>query len=191
MKNIQNIKNLNSVVNKLREENRELKLDKKNNNKENDNNNYYKSLEKEYNKLVIDFNNLQNEYNESKNSNKNKTEEETKDNEKENNEKIIKQLNEKIKELNEINSRYPIKLLKDEKLISVIFTSTDQKIHYSVICKNTDVFINIEKLLYEEYPEYKNKSNFFVANGKTLNKNLTLKENQISNSDVISLNNNE
>ena len=157
-----NIKTLNSVVNTLREENRELKFDKNNNKKENDNNNYYKSLEKEYNKLVKDFNNLQNEYNESKNSNKNKTIEETKDNEKENNEKIIKQLNEKIKELNEINSRYPIKLLKDEKLISVIFTSTDQKIHYSVICKNTDVFINIEKLLYEEYPEYKNKSKFFV-----------------------------
>ena len=50
-----------------------------------------------------------------------------------------------------MNERYPIKLLEGEKLMTVIFTSVDQKVLYSVICKNTDLFSDIEKLLYKEY----------------------------------------
>jgi len=182
------IKQLNTYLNNLKEENREKKFCQNNNKKED--NNYYKSLEKEFNKLSIDFNNLQNEYKNLKQSNNYKTkEDENKSIEKESDNKIIKQLNERIEELNEIISRYPIKLLKGEKLMSVIFISTDQNIHYSIICKNISLFTSIEQLLYEEYPNYKNINNFFIVNGKTVNKDLTLNQNGISNSDIISLDN--
>ena len=51
--------------------------------------------------------------------------------------KII-ELYAEIDDLKEKLSRYPFELKKDEKMISVIFTSDDKKIHSSVICKNTE-----------------------------------------------------
>lgn len=73
--------------------------------------------------------------------------------------------------------------------MSVIFISTNQAIHYSIICKSDDIFSNIENSLYEEYPEYKNKNNIFTSNGNQINKNLTLRENNITKNSVITLNN--
>ena len=83
---------------------------------------------------------------------------------------LINELNEKLKNLNnnlnndklnelleeirikdKIISNYPVQLSEGEKLISVIFVSSDQKVHYSVICKNTDKFSKIENMLYDEY----------------------------------------
>ena len=92
-----------------------------------------------------------------------------------------------INELKKLNSRYPLELLEGEKLISVIFTSTDKKIHYSIICKNTDTFSKIEKLLYDEFPGYKNSENIFTVNGNKINRYKTLEENKINNSDIITL----
>ena len=92
-----------------------------------------------------------------------------------------------INELKKLNSRYPLELLEGEKLISVIFTSTDKKIHYSIICKNTDTFSKIEKLLYDEFPGYKNSENIFTVNGNKINRYETLEENKIYNSDIITL----
>ena len=73
------------------------------------------------------------------------------------------------------------------KFISVIFTSTDQKVHYSIVCQLEDNFSIIEQRLYEEYPEYKNLENNFIAKGNVIEKNKSLKKNNISNSDVITL----
>ena len=58
-----------------------------------------------------------------------------------------------IKEL----SRYPITLLDNERLISIIFCSFDENIEYPIICKNTEKFKRLEKLFYIKYPEYANK----------------------------------
>ena len=50
-----------------------------------------------------------------------------------------------IEELKKQLSRFlPYKLSEGEKLMSVIFQSTDQKMHISIICKITDKFIKIE-----------------------------------------------
>ena len=97
------------------------------------------------------------------------------------------QLYKKIDELNEKLSRYPFELLKGEKLISVIFTSSDEKIHHSIICKNTEKFIKLEEQLYNYYPEYSESDNYFMVNGNRVNKFKTLDENQIKNSDIINL----
>ena len=95
--------------------------------------------------------------------------------------------NKEIDELKKLKKRYPFELLENEKLMSVIFTSLDQKIHYSIICKNTDTFSVIEKLLYEEFPGYKNSENIFTVNGNKINRYDTLEENKIYNSDTIIL----
>lgn len=93
-----------------------------------------------------------------------------------------------IKELKEIISRYPFKLSKGEKLISIIFNSSDQKIQYSIICKNTDIFNQIINLLFNQFPNYREGGNYFVCNGKIVNEYQTLEKNGIKNGDIIILN---
>ena len=88
-----------------------------------------------------------------------------------------------------IISNYPVKLSEGEKLMSVIFVSSDQNVHYSVICKNTDKFSRIESMLYDEYPEYSESENHFLVNGNKVNKHKSLEFNKIKNNDIIMLRN--
>ena len=101
----------------------------------------------------------------------------------------LNKLLEEIRIKDKIISNYPIKLSEGEKLISVIFVSLDQKIHYSVICKNTDKFNTIENILYEAYPEYMELENYFTVNGNKINKYKSLEFNKIKNHDIILLKN--
>ena len=70
-------------------------------------------------------------------------------------EELLKNLSEKNKEIKQLRNNNYIKLKPGEKLMSIIFLSGDQKIHHSFVCKNTDIFAEIEQKLYVEYPEYK------------------------------------
>ena len=72
--------------------------------------------------------------------------------------------------------------------MSVIFTSVDQKAHYSIICKNTDTIHSLEAELYNEYPEYSETDNYFLCKGQVINKFKTLEVNHIKNGDIILLN---
>ena len=100
---------------------------------------------------------------------------------------IIKELNKEIDKLKEKLSRYPFELSKGEKLISVIFTSSDQNMFYSIICKNTQKFTELEEKLYNDYPEYSQSYNYFIINGNRVNKTKSLDENKIRNNDIIIL----
>ena len=115
---------------------------------------------------------------------------------------LISELTEKLKNINKdkmnelleeirikdkIISKFPVKLSEGEQLLSVIFVSSDQKIHYSTICKNTDNFSKIENMLYEVYPEYKKSENYFFVNEKKINKYKSLDFNKIKNNDIITL----
>ena len=73
----------------------------------------------------------------------------------------------------------------EENLISVIFQCTDQTVHYPIICKKNQKFSEVENLLYEQYPQYKNTNNFFTCNGNILYGSKTMKENKISHGNVI------
>ena len=75
-----------------------------------------------------------------------------------------------------------------EKLISIKIISIDQNINFYTFAKKTDIFSKIEASLYERYPKYKDTENYFIANGKKLNKHRTLEENKINNNDVLTLN---
>ena len=83
-----------------------------------------------------------------------------------NNNEIIKKLEKKNDEIKELKAKNIFNLNKGEKLMTIIFISCDQQIHYAFICKNTDKFSKIEELFYEQYPEYKKTENFFIFNGK-------------------------
>ena len=100
---------------------------------------------------------------------------------------LVKELREKEKEIKSLKSSFPFEIKQGEKLMSIIFISVDQKIHHSFICKNTDMFINIEKSLYDIYPEYKESENYFLLRGLKINKYKSLEDNNIKNSDIITL----
>ena len=72
--------------------------------------------------------------------------------------------------------------------MSIIFTNTRQSFYYSAICKNTDIFCNIEAQLYKEFPEYSETENYFTINGMRIKKTKTLDENKIKNNNIILLN---
>ena len=108
-----------------------------------------------------------------------------------NNQNKMLELYEKIEILQEKLKRFPFILEKDEKLMSIIFCSVDQKIHYSLICKNTDKIHNIEAELYKEYPKLIDTDNYFMCKGKALNKFDTFKSDNIKNGDVIVVNQRE
>ena len=76
---------------------------------------------------------------------------------------------------------------EEDKFLSVIFSSTDQVIHYSIVCKFENYFSQIEQKLYKEYPEYNNSNNTFICKGNLIQKDKSLKDNNIKNSDVITL----
>lgn len=100
---------------------------------------------------------------------------------------LILQLYHTIEELKQKLGRYPCGLAEGESLISVIFTSSDQKIHQSIICKNTEKFSRLEETLYEKFPEYSDTSNFFYVKDKTVSRFKSLKENNINDSEIILL----
>ena len=103
-------------------------------------------------------------------------------------EKILNENKKEIEELKEKLSRYPFELLPGEKMICIFFISTSHDIQYSVICKNTDIFVNLELKLYREYPKYSENENYFTVNGNKINKYKSLEENKIKDNDIILLN---
>ena len=74
-------------------------------------------------------------------------------------------------------------------MINISFISSDQKIqNYNKTYKDTELFVNVEKELYENYPEFRDLEPFFLVRGTKIKRFRTLKENQIHNGDVIILN---
>ena len=100
---------------------------------------------------------------------------------------LIRELIEKEKELKEYKSYYPIKILPNEELISVIIISSEQEFTCSIICKNTDLFSEVEKKFYDKYPEYMESENVFLSNGIKIIRYKSLKENKIKDNDQIIL----
>ena len=70
-------------------------------------------------------------------------------------------------------------LYKMEEIMSINFTSSDQKINFSLACVENSIFAEIEEKLYKEYPEYRETNNYFLHEGKAILRFKTLKENKI------------
>ena len=91
----------------------------------------------------------------------------------------------KLNIINDIKLNIPLQIKSEEKMMSIIFISIDEDIHYSIICKNTDIFSNIEKKFYDKYPEYKNTQSEFIINGNKVDRFKNIDDNKIKNSDII------
>ena len=86
---------------------------------------------------------------------------------------------------NALKSSLPFDIEEGEKLMCLIIVSADSRIHFSIICKNTLKFFEVENLLYENFPVYKEKNNVFLFNGVIINRSKTLTENGIEDGQII------
>ena len=102
--------------------------------------------------------------------------------------KLVKAKEDLINNLNEKLKRFPFILEKNENLMSVIFSSVNQKVNYSIVCKNTDTIHNLEVKLYQEFPSLYESENYFLCKGQIINKFKTFEEYKIKNGDIILLN---
>ena len=87
--------------------------------------------------------------------------------------KINEEHEENMKKMENLN------LYNLNDIISLNFSSTDQKINYSLPCLKNDIFAVVEEKLYKEYPEYRETNNFFIQSGQSILRFKTLKENNI------------
>ena len=95
------------------------------------------------------------------------------------------QISEKINELNNLKNKINInddgdlvnQINPGEKVISAMIISTDQKVMYSIACKNTTPFVKIEEKLYEVYPEYKETENYFLFSWNKIKRFKTISNN--------------
>lgn len=92
-----------------------------------------------------------------------------------------------IRKLKRLKEALPFELKEGEKLLTVIFQSLDQKVHYSLICKDSEKFNLVENRLYEVYPQYEERDNCFYVNGNKIKRGKTLKENNIKYGDMIAV----
>ena len=72
-------------------------------------------------------------------------------------------------------------------IMSVNFISMDQKVHYSVGCIKTNTFAEVEEKLYQQYPEFRETNNNFLANGTYVKRFKTIAENNIGNGFPVTL----
>ena len=96
---------------------------------------------------------------------------------KEKEEEIIKLKNEiqQTKEGNSFNKTFYTR----EQMIALNFLSTDSTLHYAIPCLNKDLFVDVEKKLYDKFPEYKERNNIFLSQGKAVLRFKTVGENQL------------
>jgi len=102
---------------------------------------------------------------------------------------IIAKNQKTIDELKEKLSRFPFELLKGEKLMSIIVESSDKKLQRAIVCKNTELFCDLEKKIYQENDKYIDVGNIFTLNGKKIDEMKSLDDNNIKDNDIIILNN--
>ena len=97
-----------------------------------------------------------------------------------------KNLNNNLNNINYINAE---SVRPGEKIFAVNFVSMGfQDIgHYSLVCKNTDLFVRLEEQLNNDYTQLKDKETYFMVNGRRIKRFKTLDENQIKRNDVINL----
>ena len=93
-------------------------------------------------------------------------------------------LSQNIKRPYEITSVKP-----GEKVLSVNFVSmgTQDIGHFSLVCKNVDIFVSLEERLYEKFQEYKKYDAYYLVNTRRIKRFLTLEQNNIQDNDIINI----
>ena len=79
-------------------------------------------------------------------------------------------------------------LYNRRNIMAVNFISMDSKIHFAVPCIDSDIFAEVEEKLYKQFPEYRETNNSFLANGQTVLRFKTIKQNKIGNGLPVTMN---
>ena len=93
----------------------------------------------------------------------------------------------------QINNNNPFDLIRpiapEEEIMTVIFNS--QGIQYvcnwGLSCKKTNLFVRLEEILHNKFPELKKHDTYFEVNTKRIKRFLTLEENKIKDNDMINI----
>jgi len=101
-------------------------------------------------------------------------------------------INQKDIELNNLkaqlsNNKNIINNFNLNEMMCVNFISGDQQVHYAVPCLKQNIFAEVEEKLYQQYPEYRETNNNFIANGKLVLRFKTIGENNIGNGKPVTL----
>ena len=67
-----------------------------------------------------------------------------------------------------------------EKPMAVNFRTVDQRINFPMICYYYQTFSELEQNLYIEFPDLSQKNIFFVYNGTTIDKSISIRDNKIN-----------
>ena len=97
---------------------------------------------------------------------------------------IIKQKNLELNNLRaQLSNNNPIAQNKIyfNEMMCVNFISMDQNVHYAVPCIKTNTFAEVEEKLYQQYPQYRETNNNFLAKGNVVLRFKTIAENKIGN----------
>ena len=104
-------------------------------------------------------------------------------------------INQKEQELNNLKSQIQNNnissnndYINKNRIMTVNFISMDSKIHFAISCLDTDTFAEVEEKLYKQFPEYRETNNSFLANGETVLRFKTIKENKIGNGLPVTMN---
>ena len=92
---------------------------------------------------------------------------------------LIEELNKKLSNYNNIINNNTIIIKEKEEELNVNFLSEDQNIRYALPCNKNNIFAEIEEKLYQQFPEYRNTNNTFIANGTPILRFKTIGENNI------------
>ena len=93
-------------------------------------------------------------------------------------EEEINNLKNEIQQKHENNSFNKTFYTRDQ-MIALNFISTDSTLHYAIPCLNKDLFVDVEKKLYDKYPQYKERNNNFLSQGKVVLRFKTIGENHL------------
>ena len=101
-------------------------------------------------------------------------------------EKNIKKLKEKIKSLeNKIEEKEEEINDGRKEMLALQFKSTNCNIDYCIPCIKKDIFVDIEKKLYEKYKDYRETDNYFLFGGRTIFRFKTIEENKLESGSKI------
>jgi chromosome segregation ATPase len=88
-------------------------------------------------------------------------------------------INQKEQELIQLKSKN-IPIISNQ-MLAVNFISSDSRVHYAVPCVSNNTFAEIEEKLYQQFPEYRETNNQFLAQGREILRFKTIAENKIGN----------
>ncbi len=77
--------------------------------------------------------------------------------------------------------------LNIKDMMCVNFISTAQNLHYAIPCLSSNTFAEVEEKLYQQFPEYRETNNNFIANGETILRFKTILQNKIGNGFPVTL----